>query len=154
MNKKGMTTVELLVTFTILMVIVFGMLGIVIAVREDNLKKQFNKEIKLYNNIIINKIEEDLILLKYKNLSNCENTSENIICKKINFKDSSKELQIDLIKKQIIYDKIIYDIPSSDKFTLDDVYIKESEDLFLIINIAILKDNVNYGIKIVHPIDL
>lgn len=77
MNNKGMTLVELLITFSILMIIVVGMFNMILDVRLDLDSKRIVKDINEYSNFINHDIQYDMITsqpfaIAYKNSSDAE----------------------------------------------------------------------------------
>lgn len=61
MNNKGMTLIELLVTFSLLMIIVVGMYSLILDTRLDLDNKQIIKDYTEYSNTINRTIQDDLI---------------------------------------------------------------------------------------------
>lgn len=72
MNNKGMTLVELLVTFSLLLVLVIGMFNLILEVKFQLDEKQIAKDLTEYSSVINNEIHYDLLRNKpfaiaYKN---------------------------------------------------------------------------------------
>ena len=175
LNNKGLSVVELIVVFVILMIIVMGMLEIIIDLKSTSTDKQFEKELLEFNSVLKKTFYDDLIKKDYTSMSTCTNTGitttgiQFIECKKLIFSDgSSKELLIDLKTRSIYYDSIKYDMPDKGMFEFKDrrifyndhdhemdVYIEEVNDC-LVINIPyyIIDEKPNYGIKIIHAINI
>ena len=61
MNNKGMTLVEVLVTFSLLMVIVVGMFNLILDVKGDLDAKQTGKDFSEFSNLINHDIHMDLL---------------------------------------------------------------------------------------------
>lgn len=61
MNNKGMTLVELIITFSLLMVIIVGMFNLILDVKLDLDNKQIAKDVVEYSNILNSDIHYDLI---------------------------------------------------------------------------------------------
>lgn len=61
MNNKGMTLVEILVTFSLLMVIVVGMFNLILDVKSDLDAKQVGKNFSEFSNLINHDIHMDLL---------------------------------------------------------------------------------------------
>ena len=83
LNNSGMTLVELLVTFSLVMIISIGIFNLVLEVRSDMDEKSIIRDLTEYSNSINDKIHYDLIqnkpfVIAYKN-----DMSENWICKYI-----------------------------------------------------------------------
>lgn len=182
MNNKGITLVELIISFALLMVVVIGMMSIIMNVRTNYNDKEFVKEMTEFQSTITQTIEKDLIekgVNKTTPLSDCTsfNAGEVSECKIIRFKDNTTaELRIGLSNTisdddsnifTITYSGIKYKIPNYDIIDfLDNRYMQvdneqkveiKISDNYLIINIPyfeIDKYNNNLGIKIVYPIFL
>ena len=74
MNNKGMTLVELIVTFSLLMIIIVGMFNLIMDVKGNLDDKKMAKELTEYSSTIGNQIQYDLIRktvnsIGYKNSS-------------------------------------------------------------------------------------
>ena len=72
MNNKGMTLVELIVTFSILIIFVFGMFNLVLNLNGDLERRKSLKELNEYSNFVNTMIHDDLIknkpfVIAYKN---------------------------------------------------------------------------------------
>lgn len=72
MNNKGMTLVELLVTFSLLLVLVIGMFNLILEVKFQLDEKQIAKDLTEYSSVINNEIHYNLLRNKpfaiaYKN---------------------------------------------------------------------------------------
>lgn len=84
MNNKGMTIVELIVTFSLLLVIVIGMFNLIMDVKVELDNKQIAKDFTEYSSTINNQIHHDLInnkpvIIMYKNsVSDSEQTCINL----------------------------------------------------------------------------
>lgn len=61
MNNKGMTLVELLITFSLLMIVIVGMFNLILDAKMDLDNKEIAKDITEYSNFINNDIHYDLI---------------------------------------------------------------------------------------------
>lgn len=184
MNNKGITLVELIISFALLMIIVIGMMSIIMNIKTNYNEKEFVKEMVEYKSTVTQIIEKDLIekgINKTNPLSDCMNFAEGEVseCKTIHFKDNTTvELRIGLSNTindndsnifTITYNDIKYKISNADIIDfLDNRYmqvdneqkveIKISNDgNYLIINIPyfeIDKYDKNLGIKIIYPIFL
>lgn len=176
MNNKGMTLVEVIVSFALLMIIVIGMLSTIMIVRTNYNEKKFQKEYTEFRSTLVQEIETDLIKNGFTSLQNCATSSSTETCKILTFKDgTTKELNINLKTATITYGasdtKINYQIPNYKYIEfLDsrvmynppisaDVEIKVQTGTinYLIINVPyfeIDKHDKNLGFKIVYPINL
>ena len=155
LNNKGMTITEVVITFTMLMIVMLAMMGLITNLKKTQNEKEKIIEIKDYKDIVIREIEDALIKLKFNGVHDCSNKYEDyILCKVLVFKDSSnKELLIDTGMKFIKYDGIKYKIPSYVKMNRDKTYI-EINNKFLTISVPFYYNNKETGIKIVYPIGL
>ena len=61
MNNKGMTIVELIVTFSLLLVIVVGMFNLITDVKLELENKQIGKDFTEYSSTIGSKIQYDFL---------------------------------------------------------------------------------------------
>ncbi len=166
LNNKGMTLVELIVSFALLMALILEMLTIIVSVRNATNERSFKKDMLEFKTTMTERISRDLIEYGYSSMGNCTldtgETSSNTVCKTISFIDTEKEsteLKINLVNKTIKYNNIVYDIPRQAfiefKTNTNPIEIKV-ESNYLIVNIPyfeIDKDK-DYGIKIIHPINL
>lgn len=78
MNNKGMTLVELLVTFSLLLVLVIGMFNLILEVKFQLDEKQIAKDLTEYSSVINNEIHYNLLRNKpvaiiYKNTTDSWN---------------------------------------------------------------------------------
>ena len=81
LNNKGMTLIELLVCFTLLIIISFGIFNLILEVRKDLDSKQIIKEYTEYSNNINNKIHYDLIKNKPFVIAYKKSVNDTFICK-------------------------------------------------------------------------
>lgn len=153
-NNKGLTLVELIVAFAILVMFLFGMLEIVLAVKSKAADEIFAREMLTYKDTLIKTIEDDLIKKKLvsatcTNSTSCSFTFENT---------TTATLSIDTTNKSIEYGGIKYDVPHADRVyfgTINlDIDTLDSTRNILTIDVVyyeIETVNPNYGFKIVHP---
>ena len=73
LNNKGITLVEVIVSFALLMIILVGLFNIIMEVKSDVTDKQMEKEFKDFDNLMIARIQGDLIKNK---VTSCENLSQ------------------------------------------------------------------------------
>lgn len=171
LNNQGMTLVELIVTFAIVMILVIGMLSVIISLKNDMNESSLNKELLEYKDTITYVINNDLIKSKANNIEQCtfNVTGDKGYCYKISFENNStKNLEINLTKKYIKYDGIKYEIPESSIMEFRDsliyasdninekIDINKDENNFINIYIPfyIIDEEENYGIDIIHPINI
>ena len=97
MNNKGMTLVELIITFSLLMIVIIGMFNLILNTKFELDDKQMIKEIVEYSNFLNNDIHYDLIskkpiaiAIKRSPLSKwtCQNNN------KYNFAEGAEECKI------------------------------------------------------------
>lgn len=124
LNNKGLSVVELVVTFALLMVLVIGMLEIIVELKASFSDKVLAREIKEFKETLTQVIQDDLIKKKAFDVEedstdqNCSNNKGNI-CYIIHFNngtadkndDTSKKLQIKMNERIINYDGIDYSLP-------------------------------------------
>lgn len=148
LNNKGITLVEVIVSFALLMIILVGLFNIIMEVKSDVTDKQMEKEFKDFDNLMIARIQGDLIKNKVKN------------CKKIDSKSVScdNEIKIKIDNGMITYNEVEYAIPYKDN----------EGDIFQYpdTNGVVIKDNIlkisfiysyvdgtkSFGFTIVHPL--
>ena len=81
MNNKGMTLIELLVAFTLLMIITIGLYSLITSVKTDLQEKTKIKQLSDYSNLVNSKIHLDLIKNKPFTIVYKNDKSDNYICK-------------------------------------------------------------------------
>lgn len=164
LNNKGITLVELIVSFAILMVVVIGMLNVIINFKEMINEKKFLQEMTEYKTTLTYEINRDLIEKGFISIEDCSTSL--IECKNINFADSTvKQLKIELENYIITYDEIKYPIPEEDLIEFLDNRVHantdNSKNVFITADVNFFKINipyyeigkdVNYGIDIIYPL--
>lgn len=80
MNNKGMTLVELLVTFSLLLVLVIGMFNLILEVKFQLDEKQIAKDLTEYSSVINNDIHYDLLRNKPFAIAYKNKSSDNWVC--------------------------------------------------------------------------
>lgn len=94
LNNKGMTLVEVVVTFGLLIFIVFGMLQLVVSLKTKASTTIYEKGMLEFTSIL-NMELQNVLTLNYVSSSDCTNVSSpTIVCKNISFKDENKQLLI------------------------------------------------------------
>jgi len=113
LNNKGLTVVELILSFTLLIVLVFGMFNVVVEIKDYSETKELEKDLVEFKNRIIYKIQNDLITGNIKDFE-IQNTGTTPTLK-ITMTDGTppKTLKINLTEKKIEYDGETYKIPHS-----------------------------------------
>lgn len=81
LNNKGMTLIELLVCFTLLIIISLGIFNLILEVRKDLDDKQIIKDYTEHSNNLNNKIHYDLIKNKPFVIAYKESVNDTWICK-------------------------------------------------------------------------
>lgn len=81
MNNKGMTLVELLVTFSLLLVLVIGMFNLILEVKFQLDEKQIAKDLTEYSSVINNEIHYNLLRNKPVAIAYKNESSNNWVCK-------------------------------------------------------------------------
>lgn len=148
LNNKGITLVEVIVSFALLMIILVGLFNIIMEVKSDVTDKQMEKEFKDFDNLMIARIQGDLIKNKVKN---CEiKDSKSVSCE--------NKITIKIDNGMITYNGVEYAIPYKDN----------EGDIFQYpdTNGVVIKDNIlkisfiysyvdgtkSFGFTIVHPL--
>lgn len=80
MNNKGMTLVELIITFSLLMVIIIGMFNLILDAKMDLDQKQIIKNVAEYSDFLNNDIHYDLIRKKPFAIAIKQSESSNWTC--------------------------------------------------------------------------
>jgi len=153
LNNKGITLVELVVTFSLFTAMAFGMLSIVINLRKSASDKMINKEINEYFSVLQRDIQQDLIELNLEKTTTC---SDGDLCINLTFAGNKiKKLVIDKTNKKISYNGVYYPIPNDENVTIKEISSNEIGK-FLKIHIKLFEriTNQNYDFDIVHPIGL
>lgn len=142
-NNKGYTLVEVIVSFSLVMIVMVYLLKTIIVISEKNAELLLMQEYNVFESILLDKIYEDLDSVG--NLTTISNENE------ITFNEINKSLKIDINNKSIIYDDIIYELPDNFEFKNDSYDVINIEDgKYLIININLNVDKEDKKLKIVH----
>ena len=163
LNNKGLSIVEFIVVFVILMVLVFGMMNTIMDFKDSNNTTTMNKELLEYKTTLTKIISDDLIKRKFKSIDDCDAKEYSVNCN-LRFEDETTSTLIVNTNTNeegqyvISYNGKHYPIPESEFLEFSGtVTIKVDQEKFLIINIPIYKidkRDVNYGLNIIHPIGL
>lgn len=156
-NNKGFTLVELLVSFTLSMILVIIMFQLIINLKEVYEISGIKTEMINKQYLMINKIYTDLTTNKLVAIAKCDGIEE---CIDLTYNNNTKKrLLIDLNNSQISYDNYIIKLKNDFYFTT--VTIKTTgftnelnKNRILSINIPIYSTkikNYNFGINIVYP---
>lgn len=183
LNNKGITIVELIISFTLLMVIAMSMLKVVNEIRSFANQKLDEKKVVEFKNDLYKDFHKTMLTKGYKSMTDCSTSSS--ICKEITFKDDTKtKFEIDLLAKQIEFNGYKYVLPYSMEVNFLNNYDNEcnnscvsikEEDNYLIIDVPYFKtvildeilinedfekefyENIskyNLGFKIIYPYNL
>jgi len=155
MNNKGLTIVELIVTFGLLMILIVGLLEIVLEAKSDVTDKRFMKDMNEFKSILTKTIQDDFIMAGVSS-ANCSGSSCDITVGGV-----SKTLRVD--GKVITYDGMKYEFPHSKDIEVKDVSMGVKNNILEISipcyrvhsskNTSEVLRNYNYGIKIIHPLN-
>lgn len=146
LNNKGITLVEVVVSFALLMIILVGLFNIILEVKSDVTEKQMEKEFKDFDNLMIARIQGDLIKNK---VTTCENVLGNTAT-------CGKEITIE--KDKIIYNGVTYEIPyystNSEIFSFGNSNGISIDNNILTITFkySYADESKNFGFTIVHPL--
>ncbi len=152
LNNKGITLVEVIVSFALLMIILVGLFNIIMEVKSDVTDKQMEKEFKDFDNLMIARIQGDLI--KNKVIS-CDNPTDNN--KSIRCSSATGDINIKIENGKIIYKGLTYEIPyfsDGEILSQGSSSIIEVSDNILTItfNYGYVDGTNSFGFKIVHPL--
>ena len=83
LNNKGLSIVEFIVVFVMLMILTTGMMNIIIKLKDNNNEKELTRELLTYKNSITKLINDDLIYnnTRYILLTNVDNVKDSCIRK-------------------------------------------------------------------------
>lgn len=183
LNNKGITIVELIISFTLLMIIAMGMLNVVNEIRSFANQKLEEKKVTEFKNDLYKDFHKTMLTKEYKSMTDCSTSSS--ICKEIIFKDNTKTIfKIDLLAKEIEFNDYKYVLPYNMEVNFLNNYDNEcnnscvsiiEEDNYLIIDVPYFKtvildemlnddtfkeefyNNIskyNLGFKIIYPYNL
>ena len=68
LNNKGLSIVEFIVVFVMLMILTTGMMNIIIKLKDNNNEKELTRELLTYKNSITKLINDDLIYNNFKKI--------------------------------------------------------------------------------------
>lgn len=151
LNNKGITLVEVIVSFALLMIILVGLFNIIMEVKSDVTDKQMEKEFKDFDNLMIARIQGDLIKNK---VTNCVSTDE----KSATCKSSNGDIIITIDNGMITYNGVEYAIPYKDNegdiLQYPDTNGVDIKDNILKISFiySYVDGTKKFGFTIVHPL--
>ena len=153
-NKKGFTIVEMLVSFTLSMILVIIMFQLILSLKDLYVTSGIKTELLNKQYIITNKIYSDLNRKKVTKLENC---NDPLICVEFTFQDgSTKKLEVNETNKTLSYDNTIIKLNNTSYFKAMNIatYYSALNKKIFNIDIPIYNDSfkdTNFGINIVYP---
>lgn len=159
MNNKGFTLVELLVSFTLSMIIVIILFQLIINLKEVYVQTGLKTELLNKQNLMENKIYNDLLNRQVTSIDNC-NTG--LLCINFTYENGdTKKLELNNIEQTLSYDGFIIKLNNNSYFQTINVITKESQtnskyNRIFDIKIPIYNDtyeNTDFGINIVYIYD-
>ena len=101
LNNKGITTIEILLSFVIIVIITMSMYGTVSAFNEKRMIEEYKTQIYTYKNLLTKEIQDDFIKKGLTHVEYSEGTSgstrEYVL--KCDLKDGSKR-ELEIIRQQ------------------------------------------------------
>lgn len=153
-NNKGFTLVEMLVSFTLSMILVIILFQLIINLKDIYISSGMKTELLNKQYLMTNKIYTDLNEKKAIKIENCANP---IVCIEFTFSDgTTKKLEVDETNKTLAYDNYIIKLNNESYFKAISINtnISESNKKIFNANIPIYNDlfkDTNFGINIVYP---
>ena len=153
-NNKAFTLVEMLVSFTLAMVLVIIMFQLIINLKELYMSSGIKTELLNKQYLMTNKIYTDLNEKKAINIENCNNP---LVCIQFTFQDGTvKKLQVDETNKTVTYDDYTIKLNNESYFKTMNIntYYSATNNKIFNANIPIYNDlfkNTDFGINIVYP---
>lgn len=154
MNNKGVTVVEILVSFVLISIIVVGMMNVVYLYRGKISTSNYRKQLITYKNTLTRDIYDDILTKKVKNVVRLSDRSIQIVfsddsTKNLEVSDTSTEAGIK--NKYISYGGQIYKIYEELPSEVTDL--KKYESLKFTTNSVILTED-NLGTDVVYHVDI
>ena len=161
MNKKGFTTVELIVSFTLISIIVFFLFEIIFALKNIYISSGIRTKLLTKQTIITENINDDFVSKNLIAAARCtDNTTDNA-CIDFTFDDGVRRLIVNRDNKTITYNNVTTSLIDGSKIgnikitseTVVNTDDYSKYDGILSINIPIyhtLIEKENFGISIVH----
>lgn len=164
LNNKGLSIVEFIVVFVMLMILTTGMMNIIIKLKDNNNEKELTRELLTYKNSITKLINDDLIYNNFKKII-CETQTNamqscNLYFQKEGENETFKTLIYDPKNYTITYDSIKYKMPKQDFIVPSLSPVIEIDKNYLIIKLPIHEvgktdeNDKDYGINIVYPVGI
>lgn len=153
-NNKGFTLVEMLVSFTLSMILIIILFQLIINLKDLYMSSGIKTELLNRQYLMTNRIYTDLNEKKAIKIENCNNP---VVCIEFTFQDgSTKRLEVDETNKTLSYDGYIIKLDNNSYFKTMDIstIISQSNKKIFNANIPIYNDlykNTDFGINIVYP---
>lgn len=142
-NKKGYTLVEVVVSFSLIMIVMIYLLKTIIVVSEKNTELLSMQEFTVYESSLLDKVYNDIDNLIADNVSITQN-SDSIV-----FNDIDKILEFNKTDKTIIYNNVIYKLPDSMEFD-NTMFSVSTFSKGYIITVNLILNDTNQKIYIVY----
>ena len=153
-NKKGFTLVEMLVSFTLSMILIIILFQLIINLKDLYVSSGIKTELLNKQYLMTNKIYSDLTKKKVSKIEDCNNS---LVCIEFSFTDgTTKKLEVDETNKTLSYDGYTIKLNNDTYFKTININTTASQANKQIFNANIeiyndlLKDT-NFGINIVYP---
>lgn len=114
LNRKGITTIEILICFVLLAVISTSLYNTVSIYRNKQILEREKEKIYTYKNLLTKEIQDDIVKKGLKNISKDQSADANKITLIFN-DDSETILNVDVDHNKISYDNIDYPLPDFGK---------------------------------------
>ena len=152
-KNKGFTLVEMLVSFTLSMILIIIMFQLIINLKDVYMTSGIKTEMINKQYLMINKIYKDLTEKKLTAISNCEEQN----CINLTYSTGeTKKFNVDISSNTLNYDNYILKVNSASTIgttIISSNVITETKKI-LTINVPITNPsfkNENFGINIVYP---
>ncbi len=129
MNKKGFTTVELIVSFVMVVILLSSLIGFTVTYRDRVKKEELMSQLYDFKNTITKTVYDDIISLNFKSMTYCVGLNN---C--VNFVDENDASHVLKVENQcdtenkcgvyVVYDDVNFLLPDSNLNT----YSKENSD--------------------------
>ena len=154
-NNKGFTLVEMLVSFTLSMILIIILFQLIINLKDIYMSSGIKTELLNKQYLITNKIYTDLNEIKATKIENCNNPS---VCIEFTFQNGSiKKLELDDENKTLSYDGYVIKLSNGSYFKTININTNifgENNKKIFNVSIPIYNDlfkDTNFGINIVYP---
>lgn len=114
LNRKGITTIEILICFVLLAVISTSLYNTVSIYRNKQILEREKEKIYTYKNLLTKEIQDDIVKKGLKNISKDSSAAANEITLKFN-DDTDAILNVDVDGNKISYDGVDYPLPDFGK---------------------------------------